>query len=406
MTAFSLIVAAMSWYAHTMSVIGKALASGFRLDGLLLLCLATVWLVGCSQAHQGEGGAGRVASGGGMSVPRTGSYAIAIHGGAGYIPRDVPAEQRTAIVASLERALAEGRAMLERGEPALDVVEHVVALLEDDPLFNAGRGAVFTAEGRNELDASIMEGSGLRCGAVAGVTTVRNPIRLARRVMMDTRHVLLAREGAERFADTTDLERVDPAYFYTAGRWADLERVLKERGEPIPQRPPGAAVTTATPLPSDAPIGSPLGFGTVGCVALDKAGNLAAATSTGGLTAKRFGRIGDSPVIGAGTYADNQTAAVSSTGTGEEYIRRAVAYDVCAQMRYGGRTLERAARDQIFGRLEPDVGGLIAVSHRGEIAMFTNTGSMPRAEADSRGLFRVMIWESAEPLTPSGGAAP
>lgn len=342
-----------------------------------------------------------------MTTPHTGHYAIAIHGGAGFIPKDVPTAHKKAIVTSLERALAEGRAMLERGEPALDAVEHVVALLEDDPLFNAGRGGVFTAEGRNELDASIMEGADLRCGAVAGVTTVRNPIRLARKVMTDTRHVLLAREGAERFADSTQLERVDPAYFYTPGRWADLEKVLRERGEPIPAKPAGVGEHShASPLPSNAPLGSPLGFGTVGCVALDKFGNLAAATSTGGLTAKRWGRIGDSPIIAAGTYADNATAAVSCTGTGEEYIRRAVAYDVCAQMRYAGHSLDRAARDQIFNRLEPDVGGLIAVSRKGDIAMFTNTGSMPRAEATSRGVYRVLIWDAPEPLdSPSDGVA-
>lgn len=361
---------------------------------VMFVAAISVWS-GCSQggAHSGVNG-----DGAGMNNQERSAYAIAIHGGAGYIPKDVSPDQRRSIVASLERALAEGRAMLERGEPAIDVVEHVVVLLEDDPQFNAGRGAVFTAEGRNELDASIMEGSGLRCGAVAGVTTVRNPIRLARKVMTDTRHVLLARDGAERFADGTDLERVEPGYFYTPGRWADMEKVLRERGEPIPGRPEGVRAEGAGALPSNAPLGSPLGFGTVGCVALDRAGNVAAATSTGGLTGKRWGRIGDSPVVGAGTYADNGTAAVSCTGTGEEYIRRAVAYDVCAQMRYGGKGVEAAAKSQIFERLEPDVGGLIAVSGKGEIAMFTNTGSMPRAEADSGGRYRVLIWEEAEPI--------
>lgn len=299
--------------------------------------------------------------------------------------------------------------MLARGEPALDVVEHVVALLEDDPLFNAGRGAVFTAEGRNELDASIMEGSGLRCGGVAGVTTVRNPIRLARKVMMDTPHVLLARDGAERFADTTMLARVEPAYFFTEARWEDMLKALRERGEVVPMRPEGVPPQSVNETAQANAGGEepPLTQGTVGCVALDRAGNLAAATSTGGLTAKRWGRVGDSPVIGAGTYADNTTAAVSCTGTGEEYIRRAVAYDVCAQMRYAGKGLNAAARSQIFDRLNKDVGGLIAVSSNGEVAMCTNTGSMPRAHANAGGRFEVMIWEEVESLPAGiGGEAP
>lgn len=346
-----------------------------------------------------------------------GGWAIAIHGGAGYIPPDVAQERRRVIVESLEAVLRQAAERLERGDSAVDVVEEVVARLEDNRLFNAGRGAVFTAEGRNELDASIMVGRDAgegelaatvvgRGGAVAGVRTVKNPIRLARRVMEDTDHVLLTGEGAERFADIAGVERVDPFWFFTEDRWAALERVLTERGDTVPPRPNRRGTWGPVSMSSEPEeaidADGLLMFGTVGCVALDRSGTLVAGTSTGGLTAKRWGRVGDSPILGAGTYAANGFAAVSGTGTGEEYIKRAIAYDVVAQMKYGGRSLEEAARDQIFGRLEPDVGGLIAVGADGAIAMFTNTGSMPRAAADSTGRFEVLIWERPERLDGAG----
>jgi beta-aspartyl-peptidase (threonine type) len=233
---------------------------------------------------------------------------------------------------------------------------------------------VFTEDGRHELDASIMDGRTLSCGAVAGVRTVKNPIALARLVMEKTPHVLLMGDGAEQFAASVGVERVDPTYFDTDRRRKALEEFLKKRKQKEDNAPPKSRST-------------------VGCVALDLQGNLAAATSTGGMTGKRFGRVGDSPIIGAGTYANNATCAVSCTGTGEEYIRLVAAYDVSALMQYGHLNVDQAAHTVIFERLKPDDGGLIAVSHTGEIAMPFNTNGMFRAAADSNGRFEILIWD-------------
>lgn len=312
----------------------------------------------------------------------TGGWALAIHGGAGVIDRSASPEERLAHARSLRAALAEGRDALAAGEAALDVVERVVRRLEDDPLFNAGRGAVFTADGRHELDASIMDGRTRACGGVIGVVTVRNPISLARLVMERSGHVLLARDGAEEFATRMGVERVDNSYFDTERRRDALERWRIRTG--------GGASWGASPDPK-------LGFGTVGAVALDARGDLAAATSTGGMTGKRFGRVGDSPIVGAGTYASNDTCAVSCTGTGEEYIRHAVAHDIAARMRYAGQTANQAASAVIRGTLRPDDGGVIVVSSRGEIAMMFNTEGMYRGAADASGRFDVAIWETSEP---------
>jgi beta-aspartyl-peptidase (threonine type) len=299
-------------------------------------------------------------------------FAIAIHGGAGVIDKNTPAAERDSYLQSIHRALTEGRDRLARGEQALAVAEAVVRILEDDPNFNAGKGAVFTEDGKHELDASIMDGRTLACGAVAGVRTVKNPITLARLVMEKTPHVLLAGEGAEQFAASMGVERVDPSYFDTEKRRKALERFLENRKQrPDPEK----------------------SRGTVGCVTLDVDGNLAAATSTGGMTGKRFGRVGDSPVIGAGTYADNKTCAVSCTGTGEEFIRHVVAFQVSALMRYGDMSVDKAARTVIFERLKPDDGGLIAVSSTGEISMPYSSAGMFRGAADSSGRFDVAIWE-------------
>ncbi|MBX3376679.1 MAG: isoaspartyl peptidase/L-asparaginase [Phycisphaeraceae bacterium] len=305
-------------------------------------------------------------------APRPPRFAIAIHGGAGVIDRGAPEAEKESYRQSLERALRHGRDRLAAGDSALDVAESVVRILEDDPNFNAGKGAVFTEDGRHELDASIMDGRNLACGAVAGVRTVKNPITLARLVMEKTSHVLLVSDGAEQFATAVGVERVDPTYFDTERRRRALDRVLEERKRRAEQEK---------------------SRGTVGCVALDSHGNLAAATSTGGMTGKRYGRAGDSPIIGAGTYADNRTCAVSCTGTGEEFIRHVVAFQVSALMRYAGMPVEQAARTVIFERLQPDDGGLIAVSRTGEIAMPYNSSGMFRGAADSSGLFKVSIWE-------------
>jgi beta-aspartyl-peptidase (threonine type) len=293
------------------------------------------------------------------------------------IAKDTPLKERQEYVRSLDRALREGRDRLARGESALDAAEAVVRILEDDPLFNAGKGAVFTEDGGHELDASIMDGQTLACGAVGAVRTVKNPISLARRVMEKTPHVLLISDGAERFAAAEGVERVDPKYFDTDKRRKQLEQALEERRKKAAAEPPKSR-------------------GTVGCVARDTHGNLAAATSTGGMTAKRFGRVGDSPIIGAGTYASNATCAVSCTGTGEEFIRNAAAHEVSALMMHLGVSVEKAAHTVIFERLKPDDGGLIAVSHTGEIAMPYSTLGMFRGAADSSGRFSISIWEGEE----------
>lgn len=300
------------------------------------------------------------------------TWAVAIHGGAGTIDRNTPPEQAAAYRAALAHALDEATARLTRGESSLDVCEAVVRLLEDNELFNAGRGAALNEKGQAELDASIMDGSTLRCGAVAGVRTVKNPISLARAVMEQTRHVLLISDGAEQFAASIHTPLVDPSYFVTPHRQQMLKKALEK---------PGAR--------ADNPG---LTYGTVGCVALDASGRLAAATSTGGMTAKKWGRVGDSPILGAGNYAD-QFAAVSGTGTGEEFIRHAVARMIAARVALRGETLAKAADYLVHTTLRPDDGGVIAVDAQGHIAMPFNSEGMYRACADSTGKREVRIWE-------------
>lgn len=318
-----------------------------------------------------SGCAGAISAGGPQPRPvAAGSWAIAIHGGAGTIPISAPAAEREAYLASLRAALSEGQRRLAAGEPALDVVQAVVVMLEDDPLFNAGRGAAFTRAGTHELDASIMDGRTLRAGAVAGVRTVRNPVALARLVAERTTHVLLAGEGAESFASAQGVPRVENPWFGTDRRRRMLDDWRRQQTKP----PPGA------------------GSGTVGAVALDARGNLAAATSTGGMTGKMPGRVGDTPIIGAGTYADNRSAAVSCTGTGEQFIRHAVAFAIASGSE-SGLPLEESARRVLVGRLNPDDGGIIAVSRRGEIAMLFTTEGMFRGAADSSGRFEIGIWK-------------
>ena len=261
------------------------------------------------------------------------AWSFAIHGGAGVIERDsLTPEQDAAYRAALHRALQAGSAVLAAGGSSLDAIQVAIELMEDDPLFNAGRGAVFTAAGRNELDAAVMDGSHLNAGAVAGLTTTRHPIAAARAVMEQSPHVMLIGEGADTFAASVGLEQVDPAFFFTERRWIGLERALRQQNLPVPQRPVGAPGPMAeNTLP--APPLNERKFGTVGAVALDSQGRLAAGTSTGGMTTKRWGRVGDVPVLGAGTYASNTDGcAVSATGSGEYFIRATVARDICASM--------------------------------------------------------------------------
>ena len=316
-------------------------------------------------------------------------YAIAIHGGAGGWENLSP-EKRAEMLASLEQALGAGRDVLAKGGSSLDAVEQAVRILEDAPNFNAGRGATFTGTGQHQLDASIMNGADLSAGAVAGVMTVKNPISLARRVMTDTKHVLLAGDGVDRFAREAGVELVPPDYFWTDQTRREYQKAkAKAEAEAAEKATEGGKKTSAVKRPDH--------YGTVGCVALDTHGNLAAATSTGGLSMKRFGRVGDSPIIGAGTYADNATCAISGTGVGELFIRNAVCYDVAARMRYAGATLAEATAVQIDERLPKETAGLIALNAAGEIVADFNTAAMPRGIADSSGRFEVAI----EPDTTS-----
>jgi len=301
---------------------------------------------------------------------------IAIHGGAGVINRAaLSAEAEQPYRDDLARALDAGYAVLADGGSSMDAAIVAVKILEDSPLFNAGRGAVFNSEGVNELDASVMDGATLRAGAVAGVRHIRNPIDLARMVMERSSHVLLAGAGAEEFALEHGVELVPRSWFHTERRWQQLEQA--RRGERL----------------SAAEIGY---YGTVGAVALDAAGNLAAATSTGGMTNKRWGRVGDSPIIGAGTYADNGSCAVSATGSGEFFIRGVIAHEVSALMKYRGLTVAEAAREAIQGRLAGlgGDGGVIVVDKDGNIAMEFNTEGMFRAARDGSGRREIAIYQA------------
>lgn len=289
--------------------------------------------------------------------------------------RNAPPARLQSYKDAMTRALTMGKGMLAGGATALDVCEAVIRSMEDNPMFNAGVGAVFNEQGQHELDASIMDGSTMQCGAVASVRTIKNPISLARKVMTETRHVLLAGDGAEKFADSVGVDRVENKHFDTEGRRRSLQRLLRERKR------------TGSLVPKDRRYD----YGTVGCVVLDRDGRLAAATSTGGMTAKKWGRVGDTPILGAGNYADNY-AAISCTGTGEEFIRHAVARSVTARMAYGGQTLEEASAAVVHDVLKEGDGGLIAVDRDGNIATPFNSTGMYRAMANSRGLFKVAIF--------------
>lgn len=323
---------------------------------LAALC-ALALAAGCATPAPPAGSSGEAGAG-----P---DWAIAIHGGAGVItPANMEPGQEAALTASLERALLAGAAVLREGGTSLDAVEAAVIVMEDDPDFNAGVGAVFTEDGGHELDASIMSGAERDAGAVAGVRFVKNPIRAARAVMENSPHVMFAGEGADAFAASQGLETVPPGHFDTERRRDSLERVLNER------------------VRSDADR-----HGTVGAVAIDRAGNLAAATSTGGMTAKARGRVGDSPLIGAATYAQNGVCAVSATGHGEYFIRVGVARTICARIELGGATIEEAGETALgeVAELGGD-GGVIIMGGAGEIAFVFNSAGMYRGKATPEGM--------------------
>lgn len=320
------------------------------------------------------------------------NYVLVIHGGAGTIlKKNMTPEKEKAYQSALQQALEAGYSILSKGGSALDAVEAAVRVMEDCPLFNAGKGAVFTHEGKNELDAAIMNGKNLAAGSVALVTTIKNPISAARAVMEKSEHVMLIGMGAEKFAKEKGLEMVDPSYFFTKDRWESLQRLLRED-------------STKTELDHDStehafevrqPDNRDSKYGTVGAVALDRKGNLAAATSTGGMTNKKFGRVGDAPIIGAGTYADNATCAVSCTGWGEFFIRLSVAKTVSDLMEYKSYPVKTAA-DVLIMEKVPELGGdggLIAVDKSGNITMPFNTEGMYRGYIKSDGKSVVKIYK-------------
>ncbi len=328
----------------------------------------------------------------GPQNPRLG---FVIHGGAGVIRRgSLTPEREKEYRTKLEEALLAGYKALQTGKPALDAVEIAIRILEDSPLFNAGKGAVFTNDGKNELDASIMDGKTLAAGAVAGLHRVKNPITLARAVMEKSPHVMMAGDGAEKFAAEQKLEIVEPKYFWTQPRWDALQRVLKEEKEKsekekvksqnVSAAPNTTAAMNVPQYAADDPYNR---FGTVGAVALDRDGNIAAGTSTGGMTNKKYGRVGDAPIIGAGTYANNATCGVSATGWGEFFIRLGVAKDISSLMEYRAMTVQSAADMVIKQKLQKlgGDGGIIALDKFGNIGISFNSEGMYRAYINSEG---------------------
>lgn len=316
-------------------------------------------------------------------------YVMVIHGGAGTIlKKNMTPEKEAAYIAALTQALKTGYAAIQSGKSSLDAVEATIHVLENDPHFNAGKGAVFTHDGRNELDAAIMDGKTQMAGAVAGVTTIKNPISAARAVMEKSEHVMLVGAGADQFAKEAGLEIVDPKYFWTQERWNGLKQAIKED-------------STKAVLDHGNKKSELLGtknhdykFGTVGCVALDKAGNLAAGTSTGGMTNKKYGRVGDAPIIGAGTYCNNETAGISCTGWGEFYIRNVVAKTISDLMEYKGLSVVEASKIALdkVGKMGGD-GGLIALDKKGNMTMPFNTEGMYRGAITADGKIEVSIYK-------------
>jgi L-asparaginase / beta-aspartyl-peptidase len=325
--------------------------------GALGAGLLALGILGC-EAGPSTGGAGA------DSFPGA-EFGIVVHGGAGTILREnLNDELEARYHAALRAALEAGHAILADGGTALDAVVAAVRILEDEPLFNAGRGAVFTSDGTNELDAAIMDGATLNAGAIAGVKRVKNPITLARLVMEESPHVFMVGEGAESFGRGFGVEEVDPSWFYTDARWEALQRARASEAD-----------RNASWMDAE-----DFRYGTVGAVARDRNGDLAAATSTGGMTNKRFGRVGDVPVIGAGTYASNASCAISATGHGEYFIRTVVAREICARIEYLGESIQAATEAVIDGRLGVlgGTGGVVGLDREGRPVLYMNTPGMYR----------------------------
>jgi L-asparaginase / beta-aspartyl-peptidase len=322
-----------------------------------------------------------------LQSPQDPRLGFVIHGGAGVISKgSLTPEKEKEYRAKLEEAVTAGYKALQDGKSGLDAVEIAIRILEDSPLFNAGKGAVFTADGKNELDASIMDGKDLRAGAVAGLHRVKNPISLARKVMENSPHVMMVGDGAEKFAKEQGIELVSPKYFWTQSRWDSLQKIIKEEKA---KEKKGKQVSEFRQ-----PTSRNERYGTVGAVALDKDGNLAAGTSTGGMTYKKFGRVGDAPIIGAGTFADNNTCAVSATGWGEYFIRLGVARDISTQIEYRGLPIQNAA-DTVMEKVKNlgGDGGVISIDKFGNIGISFNSEGMYRAYINKEGKPIVEIYK-------------
>ncbi|MCB0451681.1 MAG: isoaspartyl peptidase/L-asparaginase [Aequorivita sp.] len=339
-------------------------------------------LIGCKNEEKSSSEALKLSE---NTIKKAENFGIVIHGGAGTILKENMSDSlETAYKAKLKEAISVGYEILKNGGTSLEAVKNTINVMEDSPLFNAGKGAVFTHEGSNELDASIMDGATLNAGAVAGVKHIKNPIDLARDVMQSSEHVMLYGAGAEEFAKGLGYKMMDTSYFYTQNRYESLQKVLKKEKSKNEKK-----------ISFEDYYIKNSKFGTVGCAALDKHGNLAAGTSTGGMTNKRWNRIGDSPIIGAGTYANNATCAVSSTGWGEYFIRSVVAYDISALMEYKGMSLQEAAREVIQKKVTAigGDGGIVAIDKDGNVAMEFNTAGMYRATMNSKGELVIKIYK-------------
>ncbi len=349
----------------------------------LLLLFSLIFFISCNESAENNKETQNPEAEKTVSNDSVPNFGIVIHGGAGTIRKENMSDSlEQAYKEKLEEAIRTGHEILANGGTALEAVQRTINVMENSPLFNSAKGAVFTNEGKNELDASIMDGETLNAGAVAGVTNVKNPINLAYEVMVNSDHVLLSGKGAEQFAKEQGLEIVDPSYFYTEKRYKAMERAREREKEE------NNKTAFYDPFIKDEK------FGTVGCAALDKHGNIAAGTSTGGMSNKKYNRIGDSPIIGAGTYANNKTCAVSSTGWGEYFIRGVVAYDISAMMEYKGLSLQEAASEVIQKKLPAlgGDGGIIAIDHDGNVAMEFNTAGMYRATMNKNGELKIGMY--------------
>mgnify|MGYP003630516235 FL=1 len=352
----------------------------------LFLFLGMLFIVACQSTVQEEKKSNDSTSNE-PAIVNTENFGIVIHGGAGTIlKKNMSDSLEAAYNAKLEEAIRTGHEVLKNGGTSMEAVTASINIMEDSPLFNAGKGAVFTHDETNELDASVMDGKTLNAGAVSGVTTIKNPINLAVAVMDKSEHVMLSGKGAEQFAKEQNIPQVDPSYFYTERRFQSLQRIKEKEKTELDHDGKTAFMD---------PFIKESKFGTVGCAALDKHGNLAAGTSTGGMTNKRYNRIGDAPIIGAGTYANNATCAVSSTGWGEFFIRAMVAHDISALMEYKGLSLQEAASEVIQKKVPAlgGDGGIVAIDKDGNVAMEFNTAGMYRAHMDKNGTLNVKIYK-------------